>query len=361
MKKILSVGTLLVFTLLFAGVGCISFGGGNKVAGSGPAGVFASIDKGETWQQISIMPTVEKPVVLSDVQVYRIVDDPQDPRTMYWLSRGQGMYYTYNDGKSWQKVEGPLSTGFIYSAAVHPEDKCTVYATNGVQVFKTDDCSRSWVEMYRESRSDVRLSSLAFDPRTSNRIFLTETSGDILFSDDGGANWRALARLNTNIEQIVADPTQANTWYLATRVDGIFRSTDGGLNWTSLADKLGQYSGGLEYRRFVVHPTKPGVLYWISTYGILVSQDRGNNWKAMTLITPPGSAAIYGFAVNPKNDNEIYYTATINDRSTFYKSVDGGQRWMTKKMPSDQLPVVLRVHPMQENIVYLGFTVPPKQ
>ena len=45
----------------------------------------------------------------------------------------------------------------------------------------------------------------------------------------------------------------------------------------------------------------------------------------MNLITPPGSANIYGFAVNPQNENEVYYVGTIGNRSLFYKTVDGGK------------------------------------
>jgi hypothetical protein len=80
----------------------------------------------------------------------------------------------------------------------------------------------------------------------------------------------------------------------------------------------------------------------------------------MTLLTAPGSVQIYGFAVNPKNPNHMYYTATANNRSTFYRTVDGGQNWITKRLPSGQIPTALRVHPEQEDWVYVGFTIPPK-
>lgn len=80
----------------------------------------------------------------------------------------------------------------------------------------------------------------------------------------------------------------------------------------------------------------------------------------LNLITPPGSVLIYAFAINPNNDAEMYYTATQaeTNHSTFYKSIDSGQTWTTKKMPSGQIPAILRVHPDQNNLVYLGFTTP---
>jgi photosystem II stability/assembly factor-like uncharacterized protein len=65
--------------------------------------------------------------------------------------------------------------------------------------------------------------------------------------------------------------------------------------------------------------------------------------------------------VNPQNDNEIYYTATIGDRSTFYKTLDGGKNWITKKLPSGQIPVYLRVHKKNASVLFLGFTSLPKK
>ena len=64
--------------------------------------------------------------------------------------------------------------------------------------------------------------------------------------------------------------------------------------------------------------------------------------------------------INPKNEQEIYYTATIQNRSTMYKTVDGGQTWTTKRLPSGQIPTVLHMDSVNE-LLYAGFTIPPKQ
>jgi hypothetical protein len=78
----------------------------------------------------------------------------------------------------------------------------------------------------------------------------------------------------------------------------------------------------------------------------------------MGLLTAPGSVQIYGFAINPQDDNHIYYTATANNRSTFYRSIDGGANWITKKLPSGQIPTALRIHPEEPDWIYVGFTIP---
>lgn len=320
-----------------------------------------SADKGESWQQISALPKADGVKSINGVSVYRLYEDPQDPRAMYITTPANGMFYTFDDGKTWRQPEGPLSSGFVYAVAVHPKNKCVLFATNGRQVFRTDDCLRSWTEVDSELRSDVSVRALAFNPFPPYQIYQAKTNGDILQSFDSGHGWQVTQQFKKRLVNLVASPLKENLLYAVMKEDGLYRSEDGGASWVSVKDKLKKFSGALEYRRFALHATKPDTIYWISTYGILRSDDRGDSWTEMKLLTPPGSASIYGFAVNPQNENEIYYVGTVGNRSLFYKTVDGGKIWTTKKVPSGQLPSVLRAHPTQANVIYMGFSIPPKQ
>lgn len=349
----------MAVALVVGGAGCISFGSSSQ---AGPVGMFVTTNKGESWQAISQLPTLQGVQSINTVSVYRLVTDPQDPNALYWLSRERGLFYTYNGGVSWQHPEsGPFASGQVYSLAVHPLERCTLYATNGIQIYQSVDCSRSWQEVYRESRADVTVVSITFNTFRPYQLFAAMSNGDILQSGDAGYSWTTITRLGTPVLLIAADPAQENTLYVASRSKGLYRSTDGGYSWQSLESTMDDYPGSSEFRRLVIHPSKAGVLYWISTYGILVSADRGDTWRDIKLITPPGSAQIYGFAINPANDKEMYYTATINSRSTFYRTEDGGQNWITKKLPSNQVPTLIYVHPQNANQIYLGFSPVPQQ
>jgi len=220
---------------------------------------------------------------------------------------------------------------------------------------------RNWTEMYRESRSNVSIRSLAFSQFAPYQVYLAESNGDILRSFDSGHSWSVLRRFNTRVLRIIPSPLKQGLVYMITQKDGLYRSLDGGESWKSLKKGLSTYSGGTQFRKHLLHAVNPETIYWVSKYGILRSDDMGDSWTPMKLITAPGGANIYGFAVNPQNDNEIYYTATIGTRSTFYKTADGGQNWVTKKLPSGQVPTVLRVHPSNPNMLYLGLTIPPSK
>lgn len=353
---------LFALVLVFAGQSCVSFGGSSDDSTSGPAGMFVSTNQGEAWTQIAAMPTADGVVDVSSASVYEITADPQDPAALYWSTREKGLLYSYNNGKTWSRAPAPLDTGFIYSVAVHPKEKCTLYVTEGQFIYKSNDCSRSWKEVYRETTPGASISSIAINIVDGvETIFFLKNSGKLVKSTDDGANWSVTGTFSSGIRSIVADPLQPGVLYVVHKTKGLYRSTDNGATWKTLDQGFKKYSGALNMRRFLLHPYKLDNIYWISDYGILLSEDGGTSWQPFDLLTDPGSVKIYGFAVNPKHDEEIYYTATVGTRSTMYRTLDGGNTWTTKKLPSGQIPTAMYVNPEQTNLLYVGFTIPPKQ
>ena len=82
----------ITFVLLLMGASCVSFSS-NKTGTSGPAGMFVSADKGESWQQISALPKADKVGSISGVSVSRLYEDPQGSRAMYIATPENGLFY----------------------------------------------------------------------------------------------------------------------------------------------------------------------------------------------------------------------------------------------------------------------------
>ncbi|PIR03654.1 MAG: hypothetical protein COV59_05720 [Candidatus Magasanikbacteria bacterium CG11_big_fil_rev_8_21_14_0_20_39_34] len=363
MKKSLISITVLLSTLLFMGSGCFSLGPedpNQQPPRTGPGGMFVSEDKGETWTAISRIPRADGVKSLRGVSVYKLVQDPSDTEAMYWAAPGLGMYYTYDGGVTWQQSP-QVKKGLIYNIAIHPKDKCTVYITDGIKIYVSNDCSRHWKGIHDNIAADSdKYRTVIIDPFHTDRMTIISQKGRVLRSDNRGFSWDSIATIKSGISVVDAyyDPMNEDVMYATTKTKGLFRSDDGGLTWSALLDNLRQYRGANEFRRFYMHKSKPDVLFWISKYGILRSDDRGETWSAYDLVTAPGVASIYAFEINPKNDQEIYYTAAVGNKSSLYYSADGGVHWFTKKLPSDQIPSILLLHPEKENKLYLGFTIP---
>ncbi len=357
MKKNLLGIFLVIATIIFGGAGCISF---KKTAEAGPMGVYRSPDKGENWVHASVFPTAQGAKSLSDIKVHRLFEDPSDVNAMYLGSRGQGLFFTYNNGDTWQSV--PFFNGrFVYALAVDPKDKCNIYASDGTNIYKTEDCSRTWRLVFTEQRTGERLTALDIDP-VDGTVWGALVGGDVMASRDNGYSWTVTKRFNFKLQDLVVDKKQSGRVYVAAQRNGLYRSDDGGINWVDLREGMESFKDSSNCYRIYLNPSKENSLFWISKYGILRSDDSGVTWADLKLLTPPGSVSIFSFTTNPKNQNELYYTGTVlgekevHVRSTFYKSADGGNTWVTKKLPTNSMPFAMRVHPQNDSVLFIGFS-----
>lgn len=348
----------LFSALLLTGAGCVQFINSSQ----GPMGMFRSTDGGETWAAKSSLLTAQGVKTLSGAKVYKIFTDPGDPKALYMGTRGQGLYYSYDSGETWAATAA-MAGKYIYALAVDPRDKCVIYVSDGQHIFKTSDCQRTWALLFTEERTTQRFVALAVDNSDSKIIYGAQLGGDIFRSKDGGQSWRITKRFGFELRHLAADPFSQHRLYAAAYTNGLYRSDDGGETWVSASAGFENFNDSLTFYRFVFNPAQKDSLFWISKYGILRSDNAGSSWSEVKLLTPPGSVNIYGFAVNAKNPLEMYYTGTIlgdnnkNVRSTLYKSADGGVNWVTRKLPSNTIPVDLLTGRENGKTLFLGFTV----
>lgn len=341
--------------LILGGAGCI--GGATQ----GPMGVYTSSDKGDSWQPVFAFPTAKGVESISNLKIYRMHIDPSDPNAIYLSTRGQGLFYTYNKGETWQSV--PILSGkFIYGLAVDPHDKCNVYASDGLHIYRSDDCLRTWKTVYTEERPAERFVALAVDYGSGDVVYGALLGGDFVVSKDAGKSWRMTKRFAFPLQYLEADPFNPGRVYLASQRNGLFRSDNAGSDWVDLSLGLNNFNDSMSFYRLVLNFGRRDSLFWISKYGILRSNDAGATWMEMKLLTPPGSVNIYAFAINPKNQQEIYYTGTIlgpkneHIRSTFYRTTDGGVNWVTKKLPTNSIPINFVMNTENASQLFLGFT-----
>ena len=350
MRKLLLIGLLLLGSI--GAVGCLRF---KPAEPPSSAGVFKSYDYGETWQAKNRFVHSGGVSSIGAVGIEHLQFDPQDAQTLYIGTSEDGVLFSYDSAESWQQARG-LKGGKAQSLAIDPSNKCILYATRANTLVKSVDCGRNWTEMYLDTVATKLLTQIAVDPVRSTTIYIGNTAGDILKSEDAGVNWRVVNRLNNQIEKILFDADESSTLYVATSKKGIFKTADGGESWVDLNTGLKPYSASLDYKQLILVPDTEHGLLLAAKYGLLYSNDGGATWNPISLITPVATADIFTVAVNPQNSNEIYYATG----STFYKSVDGGVNWITRRLPSRAIPSLLLVDPQNPNVVYLGLSAPQK-
>ena len=342
----------LTFAVVGAAVilsGCFQTGSSDSTDTT--AGIYKSFDFGETWAPQHRFLHSGGVGTISDTNILQLQFDPQDFQAVYATTAQDGILYTYDAGESWQQPR-ILRQGRVDSLAVDPFNKCVIYATLANTIVKTVDCGRAWNEIFIDTVVTKLVTSLAVDPRNSLTVLAGNSAGDMIKSSDGGGTWRVVNRVNNPIKRILVDALDSQIVYLATQSRGIFKSLDNGETWTEINDGLKPYSASLEYRHLIPLPDTQDGLLLAAKHGLLFSTDGGETWTPISLLTPPATADILAVAVNPGNSNEIYYATS----STFYKTNDAGQNWVTRRLPTNAAASYLLADPNSPNVIYLGLS-----
>jgi photosystem II stability/assembly factor-like uncharacterized protein len=347
-KKIIIVFSLLLVATVTMGAGCsISLkNSGNTTAVDG--GFWVSLDKGVTWQQSVAVPTISGVSSISSLDDSSLAIDPKDTGALYFGSLSDGLYYTFGLSNGWTKADS-LKESKINSVAVSPNDKCVIYAAAGNKIYRSNDCNRTWTQIYYDNDTNISINVVAVDFYNAGRVYFGNSRGDIGRSNDGGDHWVTVLRTGSNINDIVFNPDDSRKIFVATSDQGIYRTADAGENWTPLEDKMKDFKNSFNIIALAVTPGDNSLVFAATTYGLLKSSDFGNTWLKIDLVTPEEDSSISSLAVNAQNPKEIYYVTN----TTFYSSSDGGASWRTKKLPSTRAGRKLLIKPDETNVIFL--------
>lgn len=312
-------------------------------------GIFKTTNKGRSWHNKSAVLTTGRPTRFSGIDVVSLVMDPSDHKAIYYGSIGHGLFYTYDGAESWQKAY-PLRNATIRAIAVDPKDKCTIYVGIGNRVYKSDDCNRSWRQVYIDNEVSATINAIAVDYNNNAVVYIGISRGDLVKSADAAASWQVVKRFKGLITKIVIDSNDNQRFYVITKKKGVFYTPDAGANWEDFNQILKETKFGFNVKDLILVKEKPEVIFLATDKGILKSSDRGVNWQEIKLIPPEKKTSLNALAVNPQNIQEIYYTTN----TTFNYSADGGMNWTPFKLPTTRAGWRLLIDPREPNILYMG-------
>jgi len=329
------------------------------------ASVFLSTNSGDTWKEAIAVSTIGQPQNIRDLNVNVMTIDPQDSKAVYLASLDKGLYYTYNVVQNgWTKVRG-LPSITINDVKVDPKNKCVIYAAAANNLYRSDDCARTFEVTYFDNNTSVTVNTIAIDHYNPRNVYIGTSRGEIIKSIDYGASWRTIQRMDEGIKQLIVSPVDSRLIFLATMRNKIYSfntnsETDLASpddiernfsinNWADLNPVLNEYDLGRTFRDFVVS-AQDGTMFIATNQSIVRSQDNGVTWEKINLIQPEREAIINSLAVNPQDSKNIFYVTN----TTFFRSTDGGVTWTTKKLPTQRSGRELIVDFDNPNNLYLG-------
>ena len=212
-------------------------------------GVYKTTDGGISWKKVLY---VDPQTSCSDISA-----DPNNSNIIYagmytyrrwaWhLESGSGntaAYKSVNGGASWEKLSGPDKFRGLprkamdrIGVAVAPSDPNIVYVISETkdegELWRSDDAGATWRTVNRDPNINFRpfyYADIRVDPKNPNRVFAL--SGGLYFSEDGGQNFRTIARdVHGDHQAMWIDP--ADPRYILSGSDGGWQvSRDGGRNF----------------------------------------------------------------------------------------------------------------------------------
>ena len=345
--KFFTLLALLFLVLPLFGAGCVL-----SLGSKAGAGVYKSFDKMDNWEAKNFVSQVKRKITtISKVSVRQMKFDPQNSQTIFLITAADGLYVTYNGGEQWNALFSRAGT--FEDIAIDPQERNILYVARGNQIFKSTDGGGQWKMVYLESLAQKAIKSLAVDLIDTNIIYAGLSDGRLLRSIDAGQSWENWANFSGKSVNAVMINPQSPQWIFAiTPNAGVFRGDRDNTEWvnTTVNVDTRQLRGINTYKAMVFDSTQTYGVILATQYGLLKSPDAGDNWETIQLLSAAGSYNILSLAVNPLDNKEIYYGTT----NALYKTVDGGQTWITEKTPTSYASRALLVKPEDPKIIYLG-------
>lgn len=312
-----------------------------------------------------------------------IAIDPVDPLTVYVGTRDAGVFKTIDGGQTWLPARNGLTFYPIRSLVIDPADANILYAGTGNDgIWKSTDGGASWFKSSNGLYEGLSIFNIIINPKNTNIIYaglgggIGYGCGNIYKSVDSGANWE---RKDSGIPpygddytegaifSLTIDPIQDSLVYAGTNMNGVFKSIDSGENWTALNDSIpdgetvnalaidpyhsnrlsaiigGEYyiynnywqkinegiyftNCGLFTDYLYFHPTDPSIIYSAGSM-FTKSIDGGKNWTQYLGWNDSGK--IPEIAFHPSTPGTIYAASAPLWEYTggVYKSIDQGENW----------------------------------
>jgi len=236
---------------------------GTLYAGTQPAGVYRSEDRGRSWQPLASFDEapgaadwcipVDPP--LPGRARALVVDQSNSDRIWVGVEVG-GILRTEDGGGSWQ-LNLPGENPDLHMMVAHPQRPDEIYASTGygrldgvaemiegnAGVFRSTDGGRSWTYIWRGITPRYSR-PMCIDPRTPFALtvasapnafssFRDENGAEAMLfrSEDGGSSWRSLcdpmhSPSAANIHGLTPDPEQTGGVIIGTDTGEVWRVSD---------------------------------------------------------------------------------------------------------------------------------------
>lgn len=361
----LRVFSLIISVFLFLGAvapGCPFFRS-NKVPADG--GVFRSDDAGLTWtQKANVKPPAGSAegatASIALVNITSVAVDRNDDNIVYVGGDASGMFRSSDKGENWETYSGtgmyPNET--IFDIVIDPKDSKNMYVAGASadakgRLLKSEDGGQAWEQTYITLAAKDFVTKIEVDPYDPSVVYIITSKDGVFQSLNHGKSWTLLRRFQNGVNNIAINPKDTRILYVTSTQEGIFKSVDKGTSWASLTENLKSFNvyPGTEFTSIAIDPQNPSTVYLGYLGGMFRTDDGGQSWQKVNVLTPPALAPISSIAINEGNSKNIYYT--INSQ-VFFTNSASASNWAVRSLPTARVLLDVTIDPKDSNVIYAG-------
>lgn len=359
---------------------------------------YRSIDKGETFKQISSKQNPEGYFSTTGIEIggSYIKVDPTDSNYLYMPhGHDNGIFLNDGNGYSWKmyshKEIGPH--GGASDLEIDPKDHNVVYAAivnQGTQIYemaKSTDKGHTYNLIHSNlpnAKFKIKDIEIAYI-NNKKQIYIVGDgeNGGVWKSNNDGVSWVNISPTEAsvadrNVMQISISPFNPDILHIAIRQriisadSGIWRSENGGASWTRITPPNETcsdcYLRGFRNAWAIAADLDDPNVVWAGTMGWGakggvwkgIKNDTSWNWQ---LVIDMGHNGCQDIAVDPINHSIIYatgtakYSADYNLGTGVWRSKDKGTTWeqVNEGLENSRLDVrYITIDPSNNNRVFIG-------
>ena len=287
---------------VFAIVAGGGFGGGGAAGGAG--GLYRSGDAGAHWTR-----STQDPRVTGSGYFSRVFIDPRNPDVVYVAQTS--LYRSTDGGKTFSSYKGAPGGDDNHALWIDPTDSDRMIMASDQGATISMDAGKTWSSWYNQPTGQIY--HLSTDNRYPYWVYGTQQDsgsvgtlsrgdyGEITFMD-----WDPVG--GYEFGYIVPDPLNNNLVYAGGPSRGIVRIDRTNRQIATVSPSVGRGGGGIDYRTATnpplgFSPHDPHILYWGAQF-LMETRDGGSHWRAASPdLTAKKSAAPEAEAppANPPN------------------------------------------------------------
>ncbi len=197
--------------------------GKNGILAGTDKGIYRTYDLSKGWERIFFGDGINENVFVINTSIER-------PETIWVGTATSGVIVSRDGGETWQKVPGVPEAVPVSSIAFDPKNSETMYVGTTQTLYLTRDGGKTWTR--RGGNLPLgNYTSILINPNNSREVFAAsslESDGGIFFSDDTGMNWKRIDSKDMKLPSrrvwaMVFDPNDSNRIFAGTHSSGVYR------------------------------------------------------------------------------------------------------------------------------------------